>query len=84
VEGNGEHSLEILAAEGERSPTVTCVLCDQPERVVRMLNERGFVIGAGHGELRRSAVRIGHMGDHTVAGLEVLLDVMAAVIRSMH
>ena len=83
VEGGGDLALEVLAADGERSPAVTCILCDQPERVVRMLNERGFVIGAGHGDLRRSSVRIGHMGDHTVAGVEMVLDVMGAVLRAL-
>jgi len=82
MEAGADLSLEILAGEGERSPTVTCIMCDHPEYVVRTLSEEGFVIGTGHGDLRRSSVRVGHMGDHTVDGLEVLLDVMGRVIRS--
>lgn len=82
VDGGTDLSLEILARDGERSPTVTCILCDQPEWVVRTLSEQGYVIGAGHGDLRRSSLRIGHMGDHTVEGLETLLDVMGRVMRA--
>lgn len=76
-----ELSLEVLATEHQRSPTVTAIVCDQPEAVVRALNDEGFVIGTGHGDLRRTSVRVGHMGDHTVAGLEVLLEVMGRVMR---
>jgi aspartate aminotransferase-like enzyme len=31
------------------------------------------VIGSGYGKLKDSTFRIGHMGDHTVAGLNALL-----------
>jgi aspartate aminotransferase-like enzyme len=82
VNGGSDLAMEVLAREGERTPTVTCLLCDQPEWVVRTLSEQGYVVGAGHGELRRTSLRIGHMGDHTVEGLEQLLDVMGQVIRS--
>ncbi len=78
-----ELSLQVLASERERSPTVSCVLCERPDEIVRALNERGFVIGGGMGALRQSAFRIGHMGDHTVAGLEALLEVLGDVIRSL-
>ena len=81
-DGGSDLWLEVLATEGERSPTVTAVVCEQAEWVVRSLSEQGYVIGAGHGELQRTTLRIGHMGDHTVEGLEALLDAMGRVIRS--
>lgn len=86
VEGNGGSHLgfEILAREGERSPSVTAIVCDQPEWIVRALNEQGYVIGYGLDALRRTSVRIGHMGDHTVEGVEALLNVMGQTIQSRH
>lgn len=82
IDGGVDLKLEVLAREGERSPTVTAVVCDHPEWVVRTLSEQGYVIGSGHGALSRTTLRIGHMGDHTVEGLETLLDVMGRVMRS--
>ena len=84
VNGGSDLGLEVLAREGARSPTVTSVVCDQPEWVVRTLNERGYVIGHGHDALRRTSVRVGHIGDHTVEGVENLLHVMGQVIRERH
>ena len=64
--------VRVLAAPGQRSPTVTAVTL--PERLtsaplVAAVAERGYVIGAGYGRLRDTTFRIGHMGDHTVEGL---------------
>jgi aspartate aminotransferase-like enzyme len=50
-------------------------------RVVAAMAERGWVIGGGYGKLEESTIRIGHMGDHTVAELDGLLDVLGAIIR---
>lgn len=76
--------LSILADEGYRSPTVTCIgLPDGitgPE-VVKGAAERGWVIGGGYGKLKATHVRIGHMGDHTVEELDGLLAVLEAVLR---
>lgn len=72
--------LSVLAPEGRRSPTVTTIRL--PERltgpeVAGRLKRRGWTIGAGYGKLKDSTIRIGHMGDHTVEGLEALLAVLA-------
>jgi aspartate aminotransferase-like enzyme len=32
--------------------------------------ERGFTIGSGYGKNKETSIRIGHMGDHTLEGLE--------------
>lgn len=79
--------LEVLAPEGFRSPTVTCV--SLPEGVggasiVGAMKERGYVIGAGYGKLKDTTIRIGHMGDHTMQELETLLDVLGAVFRGLN
>lgn len=79
-------ALEVLAPEGFRSPTVTCV--SLPEgvggtRIVGAMKERGYVIGAGYGKLKDTTIRIGHMGDHTMQELDTLLDVLGAVFGGL-
>jgi aspartate aminotransferase-like enzyme len=71
--GLGVAGMGVLAPEGARSPTVTAVTLPvgltgpvMAERVAR----QGYVVGSGYGKLRETTFRIGHMGDHTVAGLE--------------
>lgn len=62
----------VLAAEGERSPTVTTVTLPatvESAALVAAVAARGYVIGGGYGRLRDTTFRIGHMGDHTVDGL---------------
>jgi aspartate aminotransferase-like enzyme len=72
--------LSVLAPEERRSPTVTTIRLPEgltgPE-VAGRLKRRGWTIGAGYGKLKDSTIRIGHMGDHTVEGLEALLAVLA-------
>ncbi|MEE8176285.1 MAG: alanine--glyoxylate aminotransferase family protein [Gemmatimonadota bacterium] len=71
-------SFGVVAAAEYRSPTVTGVrlpdpsLMDGPE-VVRRVRERGYVVAAGYGKLKKESIRIGHMGDHTLDQLEDLL-----------
>ncbi|UCC26666.1 MAG: alanine--glyoxylate aminotransferase family protein [Gemmatimonadales bacterium] len=79
-----ELDLHVLAPEGGRSPTVTCIRLPvdlEGPRVVSAMRERGWVIGGGYGKLKPNCIRIGHMGDHTVEQLEELLDVLEQVIR---
>jgi len=74
--------LSMLAAEGERSPTVTCVALPEGVEgpsVVAGMKERGFVIGGGYGKLKGTTFRIGHMGDHTLEELEALLEALEEV-----
>jgi aspartate aminotransferase-like enzyme len=44
------------------------------------LAERGFTVAPGYGRLKNDMFRIGHMGDHTVAELEELLEVLEEVL----
>ncbi len=78
----GERGVDIgvFAAEGHRSPTVTCVATDEAQRIVTELRELGWVVGGGYGKLRESTFRIGHMGDHTLDELEALLEVLTDVM----
>jgi aspartate aminotransferase-like enzyme len=64
--------LRVLATAGKRSPSVTSVTL--PERlksaaVLKAVKERGFTIGSGYGKNKDTSIRIGHMGDHTLEGL---------------
>jgi aspartate aminotransferase-like enzyme len=77
-------SMSIMAPEGFRSPTVTTICL--PDRgktgpsVVEDMSKRGWVIGGGYGKLKEGTIRIGHMGDHTLAELDELLDVLREVV----
>ena len=66
-----------------RSPTVGCFsISRRTPSIVHRMREQGFVIGGGYGELAGSTFRIGHMGDHTVGGVEEMLDVLDGVLRT--
>ena len=76
-------SLSVLAPEGSRSPTVTCVKLPEGTTgpsVVSAMKERGFTIGGGYGKLKEQTFRVGHMGDHTVAELDAVLDALGEVL----
>ena len=76
-------ALGILAPEGFRSPTVTCITTPDAwpgSRVAAEAKARGYVIATGYGKLKDSTFRIGHMGDHTVEELEDLLGVLEEIL----
>lgn len=78
--------LAPLAAVGRRSPTVTALVTPPaatPQSVVRAVAERGYTIGGGYGKLKGSTVRIGHMGDHTLDGLDRCLGACGQVLRDL-
>lgn len=78
--------LEVLAHPGERAPTVTAVRLPpllRPKAVVAATAARGFVIGSGYGETRETAVRVGHMGDHTLEGLDRCLEALEDAVRDL-
>lgn len=76
--------LAVVASEGERSPTVTCIALPEGisgPTVVSAMRNRGFVIGGGYGKLKEGAIRIGHMGDHSVAELNEVLQELEGVLK---
>ncbi len=76
--------MEVLAPEGRRSPSVTCVKAPgmiSGAAIADRMKARGFTIAPGYGELKEKTFRIGHMGDHTLEELESLLDQLGAIIR---
>lgn len=74
----------ILAPVGARSLTVSAITVPAGltgGQIVKRVGEQGFVIGGGYGALKDRTFRIGHMGDHTVAGLA---NCLAACERALH
>jgi len=79
------HDVGVLSPEGFRSPTVTCLTVPEGKTgsaVNEAMKKRGFTISAGYGALKDSTIRIGHMGDHTVAELDDLLAVLSEVLAA--
>lgn len=77
--------ISVLAPEGGRSPTVTCIALPETHNgtaVTAALKARGFTISAGYGKLKDTSVRIGHMGDHSVEELDALLDALREVLTA--
>ncbi|MEM1449915.1 MAG: aminotransferase class V-fold PLP-dependent enzyme [Planctomycetota bacterium] len=76
--------LRVVSPEGGpsaalTSPSVTCLDAggrDVPELLARLV-DRGFQVAPGYGSMRDTALRIGHMGDHSVPALGRLLDALA-------
>ena len=63
----------ILAPAGARADTVTAITLPEGVRgsdVAASAEAEGYVVGTGYGKLRDRTFRIGHMGDHTLQGLE--------------
>lgn len=78
------HGLSTLPEERYASPTVSCIRAGHVDvaRLVAGLLERGLEIGNGYGVLKGKTFRIGHMGDHSEAGLAGLLAAADEVLAS--
>ncbi len=75
---------KLYAPEGYRSPSVTCITAPSGKtgsELVSAMKAKGFTIASGYGKLKDAMVRIGHMGDHTMDELEVLLDTLGGVMK---
>ena len=76
-QGAAMGGLDFLPKAGRRSWTVSCLKLPAGEltggAVAKRMEARGITIGAGYKALKDTTFRIGHMGDHTVEGLEVVL-----------
>ena len=75
--------VSLLARPGRRSPSVTAIRTTiKPALVLQRMREQSFELGGGQADLVGSTFRIGHMGDHTMMGLEAMLDVLDRVLRA--
>jgi aspartate aminotransferase-like enzyme len=75
--------VTYLPRDGRRSWTVSCLNVPPgktAKEIVGGLKQAGWTIGSGYGPLKESTIRIGHMGDHTVGGLEELLALMSGLL----
>src|SRR5881296_294484 len=82
-EWSERHGVAYLPREGRRSWTVSCLKLPDgksAKQLVGALKQAGWTIGSGYGSLKESTIRIGHMGDHTVASLDQLLDLLAGLV----
>ncbi|HEV8266034.1 MAG TPA: alanine--glyoxylate aminotransferase family protein [Gemmatimonadales bacterium] len=73
---SAETGIAFVPREGRRSWTVSCLRLPDGKKakdVLGFLKPQGWTIGAGYGALKDSTIRIGHMGDHTLAALDELL-----------
>ena len=79
-----EMGLRILAAPQFRAPTVTTIYCPDGwtgPKLGAAVKQHGYNIATGYGRMKDETFRIGHMGDHTVDGIEGLLEVLTTVLK---
>jgi aspartate aminotransferase-like enzyme len=75
--------LRVLAPPGSRSTSVSAIVLPEGVKgsdVTTGVRKRGITIGSGYGKLRDTTFRVGHMGDHTPAGLARCLSTCEEVI----
>jgi len=73
-----QHKFEFFVDEPHRSPTVTALRASGRD-VVALAEQAaaaGFAMDKGYGTLKGLTFRIGHMGDHSIAGLRELFAVL--------
>lgn len=75
--------VSLTARAGLLSPTVSCINVANNKPVLDGMQKHGYTLGGGQSELARTSFRIGHMGDHTVAGLNAMLDVLQEVLQGI-
>jgi aspartate aminotransferase-like enzyme len=79
-------TFRVTARARHRSPTVTSIMLPPSltsGTITRAVRERGFTIGTGYGKNRDTTVRIGHMGDHTLEGLERCLSAVETTLGEL-
>jgi aspartate aminotransferase-like enzyme len=80
-----EGALPNIVAKGNRSQTVSTLRLPEGSSSAQFLAEvakRGFTVASGYGKLRDTTIRIGHMGDHSVATLAPCLEACEDVLRN--
>lgn len=78
--------LELVAAPRARSTTVTAAWLAAGldwKRASAEMQAQGLVLAGGQGALKGRILRVGHMGDVTLADIESALGVAAAVLEPM-
>lgn len=78
-----KHEFSCFPEEGFESPTLTCIENSREipiEKLRTRLQEKGYVISNGYGDISQKTFRIGHMGDHTIGMLNDLLETIAHIL----
>ncbi|HEY5061096.1 MAG TPA: hypothetical protein VII52_06140, partial [Gemmatimonadaceae bacterium] len=78
--------LSVVADEGARSPTVTAIALPaglSSKDVREAISAKGYTVGGGYGQLSDTTFRIGHMGDHTIDGLQRCLSACDSAITEL-
>jgi aspartate aminotransferase-like enzyme len=78
--------LSMFAPAGARSQTVSTIMLPRgvtASAAVKAVAARGYTIGGGYGKVGERAIRIGHMGDHTLDTLRGCLDACADALASL-
>src|SRR5690606_11142770 len=79
------HGFTPFPTDPFPSPTVSCIAAPNLDiaSFVSALKAKGEEISNGYGDLKNKTFRIGHMGDHTEAGVDALLEKADAVISGL-
>jgi aspartate aminotransferase-like enzyme len=78
--------LAMFAPAGARSATVSTITLPAgvtASAMVKAVAARGYTIGGGYGKAGERAIRVGHMGDHTVDTLRGCLKVSEAALTEL-
>jgi aspartate aminotransferase-like enzyme len=78
--------VAMFPPEGARSATVSTITLPDgvtASAMVKAVAARGYTIGGGYGKVGEGAIRIGHMGDHTVETLRGCLMVSEAALTEL-
>lgn len=78
------HGLELLPKPEHASPTIACIRSAAIDvaALIAGLKAHGHEIGNGYGALQGKTFRIGHMGDHSDAGLARMLSAADEVLAT--
>ena len=73
--------VSLVAAPAHRSPTVTCIRVADNKPILQKMRDRGYELGGGQKPLAKTSFRIGHMGDHTLKGVDGVLAALEDALR---
>jgi aspartate aminotransferase-like enzyme len=76
-------AVSVVARPTNRSPTVTAIRSAHARAIKREMEEQGYTLGGGQAPITEDSFRIGHMGDHTVGGVERVLECLERVLRAL-
>jgi aspartate aminotransferase-like enzyme len=77
----GALGLTPMVKPAHRSPSVTCFRTTwKTADLLAAMRAEGFELGGGQPPFTADTFRVGHMGDHSVAGVTAVLDVLERVL----